>query len=1426
MKNVRTLFFFLFVTLLLVGEMVPGTRAMAGRYEAPQEVPLLTGPVTACVNAAGNVYTTDQGMSGYVWTVVGGNITAGGNSTSYTCTVTWTAAGSKSISVTYLGAGATTTLPVTVNATTASVSISATSTSVSTGTPVTFTATPVNGGATPTFQWRVNNLIVGTNSATYTYTPLNGDIVFCYLYSSSSCVNPATPYLSNLITMTVSSQPLVVSLPAKTAVSGQKLIFPVKLTGAGAAGTPIGACTIEITYNPAVLQFDGVYNFYTGMPQAQWYVNGGTTTLTANWQHPTLGTVAVPDNSSLFEIRFNYLGGPATLPFTIYDFTDINGDLVTTTPVNGSVTPLSPVAAYVAGDFHQHTTYTDGSYSFGYVMGKNNFYGLNWWANSEHGGGFTAWGKKSGTDLGTTVYFADSVPNPIIGTVSTSGGKQVMWRWQSLRDFAFADVLNARSQYNDKMILQSYELNVPGHEHASLGLINNQFTATPDCNPLAEFEFKFDNSDADLLGGPLQGWTKSALSGHAKAVEAATWLQTNYPNTSYLVFAHPERKSLNNIQSFRDMNNAAPSVCIGFESMPGHQKATNRGEYGGSNTTVGGSTFGGCGIYAAKIGGLWDALLSEGRHWWLFASSDFHSTSADFYPGEYEKNYTYVTNRNQAQSYIDGLRSGNNYVVEGDLIDSLDFKVGTTPAMTTYATMGGIVTTTNTNVTVKIKVHDPVGTNNNTYDTYNNPSVDHIDLIRGAVTGIVPPSSPNYSVDQVTTTAVIARFDAAGGVSSPDGIVSQAWTDLGNGWKEITYTYNNLVDSVYFRLRGTNQGLGVANETDANGNPLSDLLMGSNNATRAFADLWFYSNPIFVAGPVSPSLSGPTTACQGSAGNVYTTDASQTNYAWTVTGGTITAGGNASDNTATVTWNTPGAQSISVSYTGSAVTTLPVTVNQQLAASVAIQASANNICAGTSVTFTATLTNGGSAPAYQWKKNGSGISAATNATYTYTPANNDAISCVMTSNAACVTGSPATSGIITMVVNATTASISIAASANPSIIGNPVTFTATPVNGGPTPTFEWRVNNVQVGTSSPSYTYTPNNGDVIYCYLKSSAPCVNPGAIYLSNLITMTVNYPTPNLLVTLPNKTAMPGDIIYFPVKLKGASNNGTPITAATIQVTYDPAVVQYGGLFNFYSGMPEPQYFYYGDNDTVTANWQQPSLLTVAVPDSTTLFEIKFTYLGGTGNVNYSVAEFTDSYFNLILANKTNGSVTSTVPATRTVQNATLQNGQTACYDAIQTITVAGGGTNFIVNNGGSATFVAGQSIGFMPGVTVNSGGYLWGHITTSNSFCGAQAAPITAAVKEEAITDVPLSASAASRLRAYPNPTSGMVTLDLSGTDGNSMTKAEIYTVSGMKISSLGLENSRKHEIGLSGLVPGIYFIHVITQSGSEVVKVIKY
>jgi hypothetical protein len=83
-----------------------------------------------------------------------------------------------------------------------------------------------------------------------------------------------------------------------------------------------------------------------------------------------------------------------------------------------------------------------------------------------------------------------------------------------------------------------------------------------------------------------------------------------------------------------------------------------------------------------------------------------------------------------------------------------------------------------------------------------------------------------------------------------------------------------------------------------------------------------------------PTIAGSSLVCIGTAGSVYSTETGMTAYSWAVSsGGTITSGGTASDNTVTITWNTAGPQTVSVNYsnatgcTATSQTVKAVTVN-------------------------------------------------------------------------------------------------------------------------------------------------------------------------------------------------------------------------------------------------------------------------------------------------------------------------------------------------------------------------------------------------------------------------------------------------------------------------------------------------------------------
>ena len=206
-------------------------------------------------------------------------------------------------------------------------------------------------------------------------------------------------------------------------------------------------------------------------------------------------------------------------------------------------------------------------------------------------------------------------------------------------------------------------------------------------------------------------------------------------------------------------------------------------------------------------------------------------------------------------------------------------------------------------------------------------------------------------------------------------------------------------------------------------------------------------------------------------------------------------------------------------------------VNPNLTPAVSISESVNSVCSGTSVTFTATPTNGGVTPSYAWKVNGQ-AAGTNNAQFTTSALNNgDVVTVVMTSSETCVTSATDTSNGITMIVNPNlTPAVSISESVNSICSGTSVTFTATPTNGGATPSYAWKVNGQAAGTNNAQFTTSAlNNGDVVTVVMTSSETCVT-SATATSNGITMIVNPNlTPVVSINASNTTICTGMSVSF---------------------------------------------------------------------------------------------------------------------------------------------------------------------------------------------------------------------------------------------------------------------------------------------------------
>ncbi len=372
------------------------------------------------------------------------------------------------------------------------------------------------------------------------------------------------------------------------------------------------------------------------------------------------------------------------------------------------------------------------------------------------------------------------------------------------------------------------------------------------------------------------------------------------------------------------------------------------------------------------------------------------------------------------------------------------------------------------------------------------PIIDHCDL-EGGVNSLGGPGFASYPVSNYTNNINTNPLFVNGSAGA------------GSGYDGMAANWQLSPASLCINAGDATGMSGFLPATDLAGNPRNNGIidMGAYEFQPGLLPV-----SVAIVASVIPVCSGTTVTFTASPANGGTTPG----YQWKKNG--IVVGSNAStysyapDNGDVITCvmtsnlsNVTGNPAFSNAIT--------MTVNNSLPFSLNISATSNPVCSGTAVTFTAYAINGGTTPNYQWKKNGTAV--GNNAvTYSYAPVNGDVITCVLSSNTGCETSSPATSNAIAMSVNASLpASVSIMASGNPVSENTGVIFTASAINGGTTPSYQWKKNGTVVGNNEVTYSCTPVNGDVISCAMTSNSTCAtgNPAT---SNAITMLVNASLP----------------------------------------------------------------------------------------------------------------------------------------------------------------------------------------------------------------------------------------------------------------------------------------------------------------------------
>ncbi len=275
-----------------------------------------SGTVAICTGVSATLTASPTSGHTYQWQLAGVNIAGATTGTYVTPT-----AGSYQVIVTSSFGCTATSSPVTITVSAAAIvtpSVSITSsgglTICATTTPVTFTAAPVNGGATPAYQWFVNGSPVAGTTNTYSYIPANGDMVSVQLTSSELCAIPATATsaITMVVNPTVTPSVSIMASPNDTVCTGDMVTYSAVPMWGGSA--------------PEYLWTENGINVATGPMYLTWPLNGDIIIcrMTSNYpcvtstvatsapftmrvQSPTVNTVSVSASAT---------GAPTGVPLT------------------------------------------------------------------------------------------------------------------------------------------------------------------------------------------------------------------------------------------------------------------------------------------------------------------------------------------------------------------------------------------------------------------------------------------------------------------------------------------------------------------------------------------------------------------------------------------------------------------------------------------------------------------------------------------------------------------------------------------------------------------------------------------------------------------------------------------------------------------------------------------------------------------------------------------------------------------------------------------------------------------------------------------------------------------------------------------------------------------------------------------------------
>jgi hypothetical protein len=177
------------------------------------------------------------------------------------------------------------------------------------GTGVTFTATAVNGGTAPAYQWQVNGTDAGTGAATYSYAPADGDVVGVRLTSSAACPSGvATATVA--MTVTTSQTPTVSIVADNSGVICKGASVTFTATSAFGGDAPVYAWMKNgvfkgsgLTYTVAPEDGDAIYCVLTSNYVCRTASTATSSVTTMEVMEPKLPTIVVTTDAGAGPIK-------------------------------------------------------------------------------------------------------------------------------------------------------------------------------------------------------------------------------------------------------------------------------------------------------------------------------------------------------------------------------------------------------------------------------------------------------------------------------------------------------------------------------------------------------------------------------------------------------------------------------------------------------------------------------------------------------------------------------------------------------------------------------------------------------------------------------------------------------------------------------------------------------------------------------------------------------------------------------------------------------------------------------------------------------------------------------------------------------------------------------------------------------------------